>query len=314
MAQAVLFPGQGAQFRGMGRGLFSRYPTHTRAASDILGYSIEELCVEDPDNKLTNTQYTQPALYVVNALTYLDKCASKAIPAADYLAGHSLGEYNALLAADVFSFEEGLQLVKLRGQLMGEATGGGMAAVVGVRPEEVQKVLREAHLPNVELANFNTPTQVVLSATKDEIAEAGRVFTQAGIRCVILNVGAAFHSRHMQSAQEVFSEHLKKVHLREPKIPVIANLTALPYERGQVAETLGKQIASPVLWMDSVIYMLAQGDLQFTEVGSSILTKMYREISEKCGAEVERKKQALSTSVQPKQKAPASKSYFQPWW
>lgn len=311
MAQVVLFPGQGAQFRGMGRGLFSRYPTLTRTASDILGYSIEELCVEDPDNKLTQTQYTQPALFVVNALSYLERCESKTLPAADYLAGHSLGEYNALLAAEAFSFEEGLQLVKLRGQLMGEATGGGMAAVIGSRPEDVQRVLREGNLPQVELANFNTPTQVVLSGLKDEIVEAGRLFTQAGIRCVILNVGAAFHSRHMQPAQEVFAEHLKKVDLREPKIPVIANLTARPYEQGQVAETLGRQIANPVLWMDSVIYLLSRGDLQFSEVGSSILTKMWREISETCKAEVEGKKQ--TPGAPPPQKTSSSKTYFQPW-
>src|SRR6516162_2607290 len=133
---AFLFPGQGSQRKGMGSTLFEEFQEVTARADEILGYSIKELCLHDPHQQLGQTQFTQPALYVVNALSYLKKMKDGSkVPT--YLAGHSLGEYNALFAAGVFDFETGLRLVKKRGELMSQATGGGMAAVIGFTMAQV---------------------------------------------------------------------------------------------------------------------------------------------------------------------------------
>src|SRR5438874_12581470 len=142
MPLVCLFPGQGSQSTGMGSGLFDRYADWTAQADEILGYSIRELCVEDPRDELVRTAFTQPALYVVNALTYrARRDAGGAAPA--FVAGHSLGEYDALLAAGVFDFATGLRLVQRRGLLMGRVGGGGMAAVIGVEPRRIQQLLDE---------------------------------------------------------------------------------------------------------------------------------------------------------------------------
>lgn len=297
----------------MGRDLFRKYPGHTRRASEILGYSIEQLCVYDPDNKLAKAQYAQPALYVTNALAYYEGLESGSVSDVSFLAGHSLGEYNALLAADVFSFEEGLELIKLCSQLTGEAAGGVMAIVVGVSAQEAATLLQQSGLSDVDMANYNTPTQSVLSGPADAIAAAGRVFAKAGARFVVLNVGAAFHSRYMQGAQDVFRKHLDRHSLRDPKIPVIANVNARPYENGKVAETLGRQVASPVLWMDSVIYLLAQGDLQYTEVGGPLLISMIDEIRKSCGAQIERLRRSQESHAPLHGPKPAQETYFEPW-
>jgi trans-AT polyketide synthase, acyltransferase and oxidoreductase domains len=281
--RTVLFPGQGAQFRGMGKDLFPVYPQLTRAASEILGYSIEELCLQDSGDQLRYTQYTQPALYVVNAFGYMKKKREGAADVqADYFAGHSLGEYNALLAAEAFDFESGLRLVKKRGELMGKASGGAMAAVVGIDSRKIRQVLEENGLLEIDLANYNTPTQTVISGKKDAITCAEAKFRDLQIRCVVLNVTAPFHSRYMQPAQQEFAEFIKRIRFFPLKTPVISNVIAAPHENGKVPELLVNQIVSPVLWNDSVRFLLTQGDMQFTEIGSNILTKMVNEI---CKAE-----------------------------
>jgi trans-AT polyketide synthase/acyltransferase/oxidoreductase domain-containing protein len=277
--KAVIFPGQGAQFKGMGRELFQAYPAQVAQASTLLGYSIEELCLQDPDNRLHLTQYTQPALYVVGALGYYQlRDAGGPGFRPDFLAGHSLGEFNALLAADVFSFDTGLKLVQKRGALMGKASGGAMAAIVGTPVDKVKQLLAEHRLDGIDLANFNTPTQVVIAGTKSAIGEAAQLFGANGIRCVLLNVSAAFHSRHMQEAQQEFSAYLAQFPLKDPTVPVIANATARPYRRGEVVATLGRQIANPVCWVDSVRYLMGKG-VTFTEIGATkVLGKMINEI------------------------------------
>lgn len=279
--KTILFPGQGAQFRGMGKDLFAAYKGYTELASEILGYSIETLCVENPNNQLRLTQYTQPALYVVNALGFY-KLRDEA-PSGfniDFVAGHSLGEFNALLAAGAFSFETGLKLVKKRGELMGALNGGAMAAVVGAPVDDVRRLLSEHRLDDIDLANFNTPTQVVLAGTMTSISNAEKLLSKQNIRCVILNVSAAFHSRHMEETQKQFAAYLREFSFAPPAIPVIANTTARPYECDQLSETLGNQIASPVRWSDSICYLLGQGEMEFIEIGSTILTKMVAEIQQ----------------------------------
>ncbi len=162
-----VFPGQGSQFKGMGAGLFDEFQDLTRQADDILGYSIEELCLEDPNHQLGKTQITQPALYTVSALSYLKKMKESGREP-DYAAGHSLGEYNALFAAGRFDFETGLRLVKKRGAHE-QGGSGGMAAVLGFTAEQVKEVLSDYHLTGIDIANHNSPSQIVIAGTKQDI-------------------------------------------------------------------------------------------------------------------------------------------------
>lgn len=276
---ALLFPGQGAQSKGMGKTLFEAYPEETRKASEILGYSIETLCLDDPQDQLNQTQFTQPALYVVGALGYFQRRdANDPSARPDYCLGHSLGEYNALLAAGVFDFETGLRLVMKRGQLMASASGGAMAAVVRVGSARIQQVLEANGLDAIDLANFNTPTQTVISGPADTMARAVEIFGKEKILAMPLKVSAAFHSRYMRDAQQDFATFLKDFNLQAPRVSVIANATARPYEADSIADTLSAQIASPVLWTASVNKVLEAGEVDFVEVGSSILTKMVKEI------------------------------------
>lgn len=275
----VVFPGQGAQFKGMGKELFSAYRQLTDAADAILGYSIEELCLQDPHDRLKQTQYTQPALYVVNALGFRRMQDTAAIPAKiDALAGHSLGEYNALLAAGSFDFETGLRLVVERGRLMSQANGGGMAAVLGMTAEDLRAALDAAGLQSIDLANFNSPTQTVISGPAADVQTAVQKLTAGQVTVVPLQVSTAFHSRLMQSAQQEFARFLAGFQFTPPRIPVIANATALPYQPDAIIDTLSRQIASPVRWLDSVSALIRRGETRFIEVGSTILTRMIGEI------------------------------------
>ena len=288
--KAIIFPGQGSQFKGMGKDLFPLFPELVKSASDILGYSVEELCLTDAQGRLSQTQYTQPALFVVNAMHYFrqrDLHAGDNRWQPDFLAGHSLGEYNALLAAGVFSFETGLRLVKKRGELMGAASGGGMAAVLGIPASEVRAMLDEHKLEHIDVANFNTPTQTVIAGERNALAAAADLFAQRNLRCVMLNVSAAFHSRHMRAAQAEFAQFLQSFTFAAPRMAVIANATARPYDPARIAETLATQIAAPVQWVDSIRYVMGRGDIEFQEIGASVLSKMVQEIRAKETAIVE---------------------------
>ena len=276
---AVLFPGQGAQSKGMGRELFAAFPELTSLASQVLGYSIERMCLEDPDNLLDQTRYTQVAIYVVNALGYEHHLRQHAISGPAFLMGHSIGEYNALLAAKVFDFETGLRLVMKRGKLMGEIEGGAMAAVLGTTPERIREIFSSSGLNDIDLANYNTPRQTVISGLAPAIERAISTLAAEQIRAVRLRVSGAFHSRYMQDAQRAFAEYAKDFTFAEPKIPVVANATGRPYEPGSIIETLSAQIMSPVLWMNSIQYVLSQGEVEFVEIGSTFLRSMVREVS-----------------------------------
>lgn len=280
--KTCMFPGQGSQARGMGGALFDEFAELTAQADAILGYSIKELCLEDPRKELDNTRFTQPALFVVNALSYYKRLQESAAKP-DYLAGHSLGEFNALLAAECFSFEVGLKLVRKRGQLMSQVSGGGMAAVLNSTPEQIEAVLKENGLTNIELANFNTPTQIVISGLKEEVAAAQPLLQKGRVLFFPLNTSGAFHTRFLAEAQQEFRASLQTFEFAAPKIPVISNVTARPYEGDAVVETLARQIASPVKWSDSVQYLLALdngGDpMQFEEVGhGDVLTRLVKSI------------------------------------
>ena len=283
--KTCIFPGQGSQSRGMGADLFDAFPDYTAKADEILGYSIKTLCLEDPNGELDSTRFTQPALFVVNALSYL-KWLSEDNPEPDYLAGHSLGEFNALLAAGSFDFETGLKLVKKRGELMSQVSGGGMAAVANATAEQIEETLRENGLQNVFLANFNTPSQIVISGLKAEIDAAKPLLEKGRVMVFPLKTSGAFHTRFMQEAQGEFRAFLGGFELLAPKIPVIANATAQPYAGDAVAETIAVQIASPVKWSDSILHLLDLGTeaapMTFQEIGhGNVLTRLVKTIKDK---------------------------------
>lgn len=283
--KTFMFPGQGSQSRGMGNTLFDQFAGLTASADAILGYSIKTLCLEDPKGVLDQTRFTQPALYVVNALSYYKKIAETG-EKPDFLLGHSLGEFNALLAAECFSFEDGLKLVKKRGELMGEVSGGGMAAVTNASKEEIESILAKNGLMNVDLANYNSGAQIVISGMKEDIARAEPLFEQAGMRYHVLNTSGAFHSRFMAPLKDKFAEYLKTFVFADLKIAVISNVGAQPYRNDQVMVNLSGQMASAVKWVDSIHYLLA-GDAQMTfeEIGhghllTRMVAKIQREVAE----------------------------------
>lgn len=261
-----MFPGQGSQSKGMGFDLFEQFSQETQEASDILGYCIKTLCLDDPNEELNRTQFTQPALYMVNALSMMKLAEDGVVP--DMVLGHSLGEYNALLAAGVFDFETGLKLVQKRGALMAQASEGGMAAVIGLTREQVAEVLSDNALDSIDLANHNAHLQVVLSGMAADIQAAIPVFEQAGAKRVIpLAVSGAFHSRYMKHAQEEFLIFLDRVDFKDPSLPVISNVTAKPYELSSMKENLAQQLLQLVRWVESMIYVLEHGDVECREVG-----------------------------------------------
>jgi malonyl CoA-acyl carrier protein transacylase len=281
---AFVFPGQGSQKKGMGQGLFDEVPEYAAVEKEVdalLGYSMRRLCLEDPDNRLKETQFTQPSLYVVNALHYYKAVSEGARPA--WLAGHSLGEYNALLAAGAFDFLTGLRLVQKRGELMSQAKNGGMGAVIGLGGSAIEKVISDNGLTNVDVANFNSPSQTVVSGPVDDIKRAGPLFEKGGAQMYIpLPVSAAFHSRYMADSARAFAEFLAPISFLAPKTPVVANVTAQPYPAGDgesVKALLVKQITHPVQWTESIRFLIGQGVTEFRETGpGNVLTRLVQQI------------------------------------
>jgi malonyl CoA-acyl carrier protein transacylase len=275
--KAYMFPGQGSQHIGMGKGLFSQYHTHVEEASDILGYSIENLCINE-GQLLSRTEYTQPALFTVNALTYLDKLERSGGDTSGYFLGHSLGEYNALWAAGAISFSQGLQLVKLRGKLMANSPAGGMAAVLGCDADSIRAILSRANLSDIDVANYNSPKQTVISGPIDKLAQSQRLFEDAATY-IPLNTSGAFHSWMMKQSENTFRETLEKQTFGPLRYEVIANLNARPYLNEMFVDNLSKQMSSPVKWMDSILYLNEQGVTIFEEVGpGTVLTKIVADI------------------------------------
>jgi malonyl CoA-acyl carrier protein transacylase len=284
---AFVFPGQGSQKRGMGQGLFDEVPEYAAVEKDvdaILGYSMRKLCLEDAGNRLKETQFTQPSLYVVNALHYYKAVGQGTRPA--YLTGHSLGEYNALLAGGAFDFLTGLRLVKKRGDLMSQARNGGMGAVIGLGASTIAKVIEENGLSSIDVANFNTPLQTAVSGPVEDVRRAGPLFEKAGAQMYVpLPVSAAFHSRYMAGAAKAFGEFLAPMSFAAPRTPVVANVTARPYPTGEASELvkslLVSQITHSVQWTQSIRFLIGQGVTEFSEMGpGNVLTRMVQQIQQ----------------------------------
>ena len=279
MTRIFCFPGQGSQARGMGKDLFDSFRDVEQQTDEILGYSIRKLCLEDPDGNLVHTQYTQPALYTVGAMAYRRRVEELG-DTPEFVAGHSLGEYNALLAAEAFSFADGLKLVQRRGALMGEASGGGMAAVVGADIDSIRATLAESGEATIDVANHNSPRQAVLAGPTEALERiAPRFEARKGVRVIALNVRTAFHSRYMASTKAAFGAYVAGFKLGPLMLPVIANVTALPYRDDEIAHNLVQQIDHPVRWMESVQYLLQEPEPGFEEIGhGTVLTRLIGEI------------------------------------
>jgi len=280
--RAYIFPGQGIQKKGMGEDLFSQFPELTNLASEVLGYSIIDLCLNDRDTNLNSTEYSQPAIYVVNSLSYLNRLQETQVKP-NYLMGHSLGEYNALFAAGAFDFITGLKLVKKRGELMSQPKGGGMAVVSGLSVDAVNKILIKCRLENVTIANYNSPTQVVISGDRKNIQKVKSTFEEIDDVNLFLelNTSGAFHSKAMTAARVEFHEYLKNFTFSDLSIPVISNVTARCYENQDTINLLARQIDNPVKWVDCVEYLLSLGVNSFEEIGeSTVLTSLVNKIKE----------------------------------
>lgn len=276
--KTYVFPGQGSQSKGMGEALFDEFREYTDKADSILGYSIKDLCVNDPNDELGKTQFTQPALYVVNAFSYF-KALNDNKGKPDFVAGHSLGEFNALLAAGAFSFETGLMLVRKRGELMSKASVGGMAAVINATKEQIESTLQENEINNVQLANYNSPKQIVISGLAEEIERAAQVLQQGRTMCIPLKTSGAFHSKFMQDAADRFDTFLRGFMFSKLSIPVISNVTAQPYENSEIISNLSAQITHSVRWSESIQLLLSKGEMEFSEMGNgNVLSKLIRDI------------------------------------
>lgn len=285
---AFIFPGQGSQIVGMGKTLAEQHPEIKAIfdrADTKLNDSLSKLIFEGPQEKLTLTENAQPALLTTSmaVLEYFRKSGIQA----DYLAGHSLGEYTALVAAGALSFEEGVYLVRKRGEFMEQAVPHGegtMAAVLGLDRgllNEVTDQVTASGYP-VQLANLNCPGQIVISGTTKGVELAGIKAKESGAKRVIpLVVSGPFHSSLMEPAARLLKEELAKVHLVDAKTPVIANVIAEPMtEAAVISEKLIEQLYSPVLWEDSVKKMLELGVDTFIEIGpGKVLSGLVKKVS-----------------------------------
>ncbi|MDP5210199.1 ACP S-malonyltransferase [Microbulbifer sp. 2205BS26-8] len=276
--RCYLFAGQGTQKVGMGKGLFEQYQDLTESASEVLGYCIKSLCLLGSHEKLSDTLYAQPAIYTVNAFNYFNVLEEQGKP--DIAMGHSLGEYNALHAAGVFDFIQGLMLVKKRAEAMAKANGGGMVAVVGMHLEKIRFLMKRSGLSSLEVANYNTVEQTVVAGRADEVSLFARIMDDSGAMMTKeLDVSGAFHSSAMVPTTEAYRQEISSQEYAPLQFSVIANSTALPYEDQQVGTILAEQVISPVKWFDSIRYVLSLGDVEFVEIGESFhLSSMVRKI------------------------------------
>ena len=283
---AWLFPGQGAQAVGMGRDLYDASDTARRAfetADDVLGCAISELCFEGPDERLRQTEYAQPALYVTSYACLAAAREFGTIPQEPpaFFAGHSLGEYTALAAAGSLGFKDGLRLVQQRGQLMQEAAkrrAGAMAALLGLDDAAVEEICQET---NAEVCNYNAPGQIVIGGDTAAVEAAIALATERGARrAVPLNVSGAFHTTHMASAAKGMADAVALADFREPASPVIANTSAEPLTAAnQIGDELVRQLDHAVQWQRTVEYMAAQGVTHVVEFGPGrVLTGLAKRI------------------------------------
>ena len=269
---ALLFAGQGAQVVGMGKDFAGSFPTAKswfERANAVLGYDLASICFNGPDKELTRTENAQPGIFLVSWIAF--QLLKEKVPGLEFqaTAGLSLGEFTALTAADVMSFEDGLRVVRQRGRFMQEAcevTHGGMAAIMGLAEGPTREICAQA---GTVLANLNCPGQLVISGESEKIAQACELARAKGARRALpLPVAGAYHSPLMASAQPKLATELGKVSLSSPNKMVVSNVTAEPHgDAESIRGRLLEQVTSSVRWEESMRYLLAQGFTRFIELG-----------------------------------------------
>ncbi|WP_088069401.1 ACP S-malonyltransferase [Gottfriedia luciferensis] len=285
---AFIFPGQGSQKVGMGKDLaesFKECGSIFETANEQVGFNLSDIIFNGNDEELTVTYHAQPAI-LTTSIAMLEKIKEAGIKP-DYVAGHSLGEFTALVAAEAISFEDGVKLVHKRGQLMEQAVPvgqGAMAAVLFFAPEKIEEVISEVNKKghSVGIANYNSPTQVVITGDAEGVQIASGLIKEAGAKRVLpLKVSGPFHSSLMQPASEEFQNELNKINVNDCATPLISNVTAnVITDANDIKELLVKQLFSPVKWNQSIQELVELGVDTFVEIGpGKVLTGLVKAIS-----------------------------------
>jgi len=280
MKTAFLFPGQASQYVGMGKDLYEKYEQAQKLfdrAQAITGIDLKRFCFEGPEEELKKTHITQPAIFVhsMAVFTILQDRNMQA----DGVAGHSLGEYSALVAAGALSFEDGLRLVTRRGRLMyeaGQQQAGSMAAIIGLQPEQVYEICEQVKEEGiVQPANFNSPGQIAVSGEVKAVRAAIEKAKESGAKkAVELVVSGAFHSPLMQGAQEGLQKALDQTEIKTARIPVYSNVEAKPVRQAdEIRRLLFSQLSKPVLWQNLILEMIKDGFDRFYEIGPGKVLK-----------------------------------------
>ena len=286
---AFLFPGQASQFVGMGQDIYNKCtiaPKYYDLAEEVFDFSLKELSFFGPIKELTQTKVTQPAIFV-HSIAMFEELKNKGFQP-HMVAGHSLGEYSALVAAETLAFEQGLQLVKLRAEQMQAATennAGSMAAIVGLNIKKIRKVLEKSEKSGIcKIANHNSPNQIVISGETPAVQSAMLELKKAGARLAIeLTVGGAFHSPLMEKAKEKLINALNSTEFQKPKYPIYSNVSGTAtVNPTEIKLRLCDQLTSPVLWVDTITNMINDGATNFIEVGpNKILQGLVKRIDKK---------------------------------
>ncbi|AGW86286.1 Malonyl CoA-acyl carrier protein transacylase [Blattabacterium sp. (Nauphoeta cinerea)] len=281
--KAYLFPGQGSQFVGMGKDLYKNSHLAKKLfqlSDEILGFRMTSVMFEGSMNTLKNTKYTQLAIYIYSVIKA--KISNNFDP--DMVAGHSLGEFSALAAVDVFSFEDGLKLVNQRASIMQnicESTHGGMAVVLGLKDSIIEDVCKKDRGVIVP-SNYNSPEQLVISGEIQALKRVCLILKKIGAKKIfVLPVHGAFHSPIMEPAQNKFQKIVNKIYFKDSKYPIYQNVTARPITKSyDIKNNLVKQLTYPVKWKQSIKNMIAHGAVSFTEIGpGNILQGLIKKIS-----------------------------------
>lgn len=287
---AIVFPGQGSQSVGMGKEFYNNFEevrVYYDKAEKILDYNLKEVIFEGTQEQLSQTEYTQPSVFLTSYITFiaLKTKLPNILEKVLYVAGHSLGEYTALCASGALDFEQTLNTVKTRAQIMsevGKKNPGGMLAVLGIHKEQLQQycntIKQQGYI--VEPVNFNTPQQIVVAGEIKGIEELEVLLNQNKVKSIKLNVSGAFHSSLMNEAQKIFSQTLDKLNINNAIIPIVMNYDALPHtNKEEIIENLKLQINHPVLWEDSIRFMYENGVDTFVECGpGKVLSGMIKKI------------------------------------